>query len=98
MKPKKFLQNLYEIAVNESLPSVCMPKHLKEIDASNGICVIGAGKAAVDMANTIYQYFGDKCYGAVVTRHGYTTESAIGRINILTAGHPIPDEGSVKKF
>jgi len=95
MKPKKFLQNLYEIAVNESLPSVCMPKHLKEIDASNGICVIGAGKAAVDMANTIYQYFGDKCYGAVVTRHSYTTESAIGRINILTAGHPIPDEGSV---
>lgn len=94
MKSKKFLQNLFEIAVNESLPSVCMPKHLENIDASKGLCVIGAGKAAVDMANTMHQFFGDKCYGTVVTRHGYTTKSTIGRIKILTAGHPIPDEGS----
>lgn len=95
MKTKQFLQNLYEIAVNESLPSVCMPKHLENIDVSNGLCVIGAGKAAVDMANTMHQFFGDKCYGTVVTRHGYTTSSTIGHIKVLTAGHPIPDEGSV---
>jgi glycerate 2-kinase len=95
MKSKKFLQNLFEIAVNESLASVCMPKHLATIDASNGLCVIGAGKAAVDMAKTIENYFGDKCYGAVVTRHGYTTENNIGAIKILAAGHPIPDKGSL---
>ncbi|XPF95892.1 glycerate kinase type-2 family protein [Colwellia sp. RE-S-Sl-9] len=95
MKTKKFLQNLFEIAVNESLPSVCMPKHLENIDASNGLCVIGAGKAAVDMANTMHEFFGEKCYGTVVTRHGYTNNSSIGRIKILTAGHPIPDEGSI---
>lgn len=95
MKNKKILQNLFEIAVNESLPSVCMPKHLKNIDASYGLCVIGAGKAAVDMAKTIHQFFGEKCYGKIVTRHGYTTDTAIGRIDILTAGHPIPDQGSV---
>ncbi|WP_077340690.1 glycerate kinase type-2 family protein [Pseudocolwellia agarivorans] len=96
MKTKKFLQNLFEIAVNESLPSVCMPKHLENIDASNGLCVIGAGKAAVDMANTMHQFFGEKCYGTVVTRHGYTNNLSIGRIKILTAGHPIPDEGSIE--
>lgn len=95
MKSKKFLQDLYEIAVNESLPSVCMPKHLENIDASNGLCVIGAGKAAVDMANTMHQFFGEKCYGAVVTRHGYTTKNNIGAIKILAAGHPIPDQGSL---
>jgi len=95
MKSKQFLENLYEIAVNESLPSVCMPKHLEKLDASNGICVIGAGKAAVDMAKTFHQHFGDKCFGTVVTRHGYTDKKSIGTIKILTAGHPIPDEGSV---
>lgn len=93
-KSKTFLQNLFHIAVNESLPSVCMPKYLSNIDASNGLCVIGAGKASIDMAKTIYAYFGDKCYGTVVTRHGYTTEKNIGTIKVLTAGHPIPDKGS----
>ncbi|MFT7005807.1 MAG: glycerate 2-kinase [Colwellia sp.] len=91
---KTFLQDMFHIAVNESLPSVCMPKYLSDIDASNGLCVIGAGKASVDMAKTIYEYFGEKCYGTVVTRHGYTTEKNIGTIKILTAGHPIPDSDS----
>ncbi|MBA6295703.1 glycerate kinase [Colwellia sp. MB02u-9] len=91
---KIFLQDLFIIAVNESLPSVCMPKYLSDIDASKGLCVIGAGKASVDMAKTMYEYFGDKCYGTVVTRHGYTTEKNIGTIKILTAGHPIPDKDS----
>jgi hydroxypyruvate reductase len=92
---KPFLKDLFTIAVNESLSSVCMPKHLSNIDASNGLCIIGAGKASVDMAETIYQRFGEKCYGTIVTRHGYTEKSSIGRIQILSAGHPIPDEGSL---
>jgi hydroxypyruvate reductase len=95
MNPEKsLLLNLFKIAVNESLPSVCMPKHLTSIDANKKVCILGAGKAAVDMAKTAYEYFGDNCYGAVVTRHGYTDVDNIGKIAILTAGHPIPDEGS----
>lgn len=91
---KTFLQQFFNSAVNESLPSVCMPKYLSAIDACNGLCVIGAGKASVDMAKTMNKYFGDKCYGMVVTRHGYTTEKRIGNIEILAAGHPIPDNAS----
>lgn len=92
---KTYLLTLFNIAVNESLPDVCMPRHLTKIDASNGICVIGAGKAAVQMAEVINQHFPNKCFGSIVTRYGYTEKTTIGKINILTASHPIPDEGSL---
>lgn len=91
---KDFLVDLFNTAVEQALPRTCMAKHLANIDASKGLCVLGAGKASVQMAEVVNQYFGDKCYGKVVTRHGYTEQSQIGKIEILKAGHPIPDEHS----
>lgn len=93
---KEYLLTLFNVAVKEALPSICMPKHLKNIDASQGICVIGAGKAAVQMAQVINEYFPNKCCGAIVTRYGYTDELSIGKIKVYKASHPIPDEGSLK--
>lgn len=92
---KSYLVKLFNVAVNEAKPSVCMPKHLKDIDAKNGLCILGAGKAAVQMAEVINQYFPNKCTGAIVTRHGYCDKSNIGNITVLKASHPIPDEGSL---
>lgn len=93
--PKSYLVKLFNDAVNEALPSVCMPKHLKDIDVKEGICILGAGKAAVQMAEVINQQFPNKCIGAIVTRHGYSDKSNIGKIKVLKASHPIPDEGSL---
>lgn len=95
MLTKDYLEQLFKIAVKNALPSECMPLHLKNIDASNGLCILGAGKAAVGMAQTINDYFKGKCSGAIVTRYGYTKQSTIGKIRILKASHPIPDQGSV---
>lgn len=91
---KSYLQDLYQIAVERALPEVCLLPYLEKIDASNGLCVLGAGKASVKMAETTQRFFGEQCFGAVVTRHGYTDETRIGNIDILKGGHPIPDEGS----
>ncbi len=85
---------LFDIAVKQALPKTCMPQHLANIDASNGLCVLGAGKASVQMAEVVNQTFGEACYGKIVTRHDYTSQSHIGKIEILKAGHPIPDKHS----
>ena len=43
-----------------------------------------------------HDYFGENCFGAVVTRHGYADVSHIGNIEILYASHPVPDESSME--
>lgn len=88
------LVDLFNVAVQQALPHNCMKSHLAQIDASKGLCVLGAGKASVQMAQVVEQYFGDKCYGKIVTRHGYTDQKSIGNIQVLSAGHPIPDQHS----
>ena len=92
---KSFLIDLFTTAVNACKPSDCMSKYLKNIDASNGLCVVGAGKAAAEMAAEVNRFYGDKCFGAVVTRYGYESDSDTGRIKVLSANHPTPDDNSL---
>lgn len=92
---KQFLMTLFNRAVHVCLPSECLEAHLQAIDTSKGVCVIGAGKAAADMAATVYRAYGEQCYGAVVTRYGYETKDPTGKIKVLLAAHPVPDENSL---
>lgn len=92
--PKEQLQTLFSIAVQKSLPEHCLPEFLAKIDAPEGLCVIGAGKAAAEMAAIVNDYFAGKCDGAVVTRYGYASEADTGNIEVLLAAHPYPDENS----
>lgn len=88
------LRTLFDIAVKKSLPENCLPEFLESIDASNGLCVIGAGKAAAEMAAIVNKHFAGQCNGAVVTRYGYSSEQDTGDIEVLLAAHPYPDENS----
>ncbi|MDP5133970.1 MAG: DUF4147 domain-containing protein [Paraglaciecola sp.] len=92
---KPFLQQLFSEAVSACKPAACLPRYLHQVEAKHGVCVIGAGKAAAEMAAVVHQYFGDACFGAVVTRYGYEQVGDTGRIRILTASHPTPDENSL---
>ena len=48
------------------------------------------------MANAAYQVLGGKISsGAVITKYGHS-QGAIGSLQILEAGHPVPDESSVR--
>ena len=93
--PREFLLSLFKQAVHVCLPSVCLEAHLDNIDTSHGVCVIGAGKAAADMAATVYRTYGESCHGAVVTRYGYESKEPTGKIKVLLAAHPVPDENSL---
>lgn len=88
------LRTLFDIAVKQSLPENCLPEYLSSIDASQGLCVVGAGKAAAEMAAIVNKHFPEQCDGIVVTRYGYASEQDTGNIRVLLAAHPYPDENS----
>ena len=95
MDQHAFLLELFNTAVAACKPSACMAEHLNKLDTSKGVCVIGAGKAAAEMAAEVHKTLGDKCYGAVVTRYGYDSVGDTGKIKVLTANHPTPDDNSL---
>ncbi|MEO1282503.1 MAG: glycerate kinase [Pseudomonadota bacterium] len=95
---RELLYDMYQAAVSTAHPSVCVPPHLPDIPENGRLLIIGAGKAAAAMAVATEQYYSEKpgferVSGFVTTRHGYALPTQ--RIEILEAGHPVPDSGSV---
>lgn len=67
---------------------------LLDLGKYSRIIVVGAGKASGGMAAAVDRALGDRIStGVVVTKHGHGTYA--GRIRIMEAGHPTPDEASV---
>ena len=62
------------------------------------VFVVGGGKAAVPMATAIAGILGERLAGGViVTKYGHTIlQSSIPNLQIVEAGHPVPDENSVR--
>jgi hydroxypyruvate reductase len=54
---------------------------------------VGAGKASVAMAQAFDALWKGPLEGIIVTRHG--TEASCGRIEVIEAAHPVPDEASL---
>lgn len=97
--PKRdFLLSLYKSAVATAHPGVCVPPHLPTIRDGKQLIVIGAGKAAAAMAQATELHYAqlgqlDRISGFVTTRHGY--ELPTNHLELLSAGHPVPDDGSI---
>ncbi len=97
----ELLIQLFRAAVAAAEPANCLPAHLPTVRPAGRTVVIGAGKAAAAMAVTVAAHHAahdlGPVSGAVVTRYGHGLrpgEQAPG-IEILEAGHPVPDEASV---
>ncbi len=66
----------------------------REFEAEN-IYVVAIGKAACPMAKAIEDLLGDRIKeGVAVTKYGYSMP--LSRMDVIEAGHPIPDENSVR--
>lgn len=92
------LLNYFNAAVATAHPSTCVPPVLPEVPANGKIIVVGAGKAGAAMAQATERHYiekgqGDKISGLVSTRHGFGLPTEI--IEILEAGHPVPDQNSI---
>lgn len=61
------------------------------------IRVVGCGKAGAAMAQAVVDTLGERvAEGIVSTKYGHATETAIGPIALVEAGHPHPDRSGLE--
>ena len=74
-----------------------MAPHLRELPGGDAL-VLGAGKAAASMAVAFNDRATSNVRGLVVTRygHGLRGGESAGGIEVVEAGHPLPDEAGVE--
>jgi glycerate 2-kinase len=69
----------------------------RELDIERGVHVIALGKAAVAMTLGALDHLGEAIVsGTVITNEGQVSDTLPERISVSEAGHPIPDERSVR--
>ncbi len=93
------LRALFDRAVATAHPAVCVPPFLPAAPHGGEIIVVGAGKANAAMAVAAEGYYRaqgglDRLRGFVTTRHGFKLPTT--RIEVIEAGHPVPDASSVE--
>jgi len=96
---RQLLSALYQAAHTTAHPSTCLPPHLPAVPEGGRIIVIGGGKGSAAMAVAAEQHYialgqGDKISGLISTRHGFGLPTKI--LEILEAGHPVPDVNSIE--
>ncbi|OWS69782.1 glycerate kinase type-2 family protein [Polynucleobacter campilacus] len=100
---QEILKNAFAAAVAVADPQVIVPQYLAKIfpagQEPKGRClVVGAGKASASMASALEAYAGThwpqvKLKGVVLTRYGHASPTA--HIQIIEAGHPVPDQAGM---
>lgn len=66
-----------------------------DLTAFERIYVIGAGKAGAPMAQALEEMLGDRISGGLINvKYGHVAE--LSRVQLVEAGHPIPDEAGVE--
>ncbi len=103
---KRIALELMKTAIKSSDPYIAVKRALrisddklivkdKEFPIKGDIYVLAFGKAACSMAKAVEEILGDRVKeGIAVTKYGYGTP--LKRIKVIEAGHPIPDENSLK--
>jgi hydroxypyruvate reductase len=91
MDPRALLIQSFHAAVGAADAQKILPPHLPQPPQGKTL-VVGAGKAAAAMALAVEQHWPSAAplAGLAITRyrHGLLTN----RINVIEAGHPVPDE------
>ena len=100
---QEILKNAFAAAVAVADPQVIVPQYLAKIfpagQEPKGRClVVGAGKASASMASALEAYASThwpqvKLEGVVLTRYGHASPTAY--IQIIEAGHPVPDQAGM---
>lgn len=89
---EKALISVWRAGVAACLPDRVVPPHLPEPPRGRTV-VLALGKAAVPMARAVEQAWHGPLEGLAVAPHGQT--GRLRGIAIVTAGHPVPDAGSL---
>lgn len=66
-----------------------------DLSTYHGVVVIGAGKASAAMAQPLEKILGDRLKaGLVQVKYGHSVP--LSKIQVVEAGHPVPDEAGIK--
>jgi glycerate 2-kinase len=87
--PRRLLQDMFDAAIRSASPAHCLPPFLPEA-RDRPLVVIGAGKASAEMARVVEAHWRGPLRGIVITRYGHAV--ACRHIEVVEAGHPVPDE------
>jgi glycerate 2-kinase len=97
---RPLLRAIFDAAVAAAHPDVVLRAHLRPLPKGRVIC-LAAGKAAAAMAAAAERYYLDEIglapsclLGVATTRHGHRVPTR--RIEVVEAGHPVPDEAGLK--
>ena len=86
------LRQMYDAAVAAADPARTVAAALPQAPVGRTL-VVGAGKAAAAMAAAVESHWQQPLEGLVITRYGHTMPTL--RIEVLEAGHPVPDAAGV---
>ncbi|EKQ82270.1 glycerate kinase type-2 family protein [Leptospira kirschneri] len=93
---QSILFHLGGIAIRNSLPGLSVRKFLLEQKPKGRILLLSIGKAAEEMASAAYEILQSQIFGGIIlTKYGYTSGKKFPPLEILEAGHPIPDTNSL---
>ncbi|WP_273029392.1 glycerate kinase type-2 family protein [Massilia timonae] len=84
----RLLREMFDAGVASAQPAVRVPRFLPPAPKGR-LIVIGAGKASAAMARAVEDNWDGPLEGVVVTRYGHAVPCR--RIEIIEAGHPVPD-------
>ncbi len=90
-KQTQTLDDLMQAAIEAAQPACCTPKDLPK--PGKRTVVVGAGKASGAMAKALESVWQGELSGVVVAPPGYGQQC--NNIEMLAAGHPVPDERSI---
>jgi glycerate 2-kinase len=97
------LKKAFAAAVAEADPQIIVPQYLAKIfplgdEPKHRCVVVGAGKASASMASALETYAASNWQqvdleGVVLTRYGHNSPTS--HIQIIEAGHPVPDQAGM---
>ena len=91
--PEALLVNLFKTAIGAVSPQKILPNFLPA-NTNRKAIIIGAGKAAASMAQSIEQHWQGELSGLVVTCYGH--DMPCNKIEVVQASHPVPDRAGEK--
>jgi hydroxypyruvate reductase len=92
MTPRDLLRAMFDAAVAAADPARCVPPHLPAPPRGRTY-VVAIGKAAAAMAKAVEERWTGRLSGIAITRYGHGLPCR--RIEVVEAGHPLPDESGL---
>ncbi len=95
-RSEEYSRQVIKAVLEELNPEEKVREALSEKIFKKNLHLFAIGKASWNMANGAYKHLGNRIKsGMVITKYGHS-EGPIGDFRIFEAGHPIPDENSLR--